>query len=216
MTDKTRILIVDDHPIVRRGLTKLLNSETGLEVCGEAEDAATAMERVQETMPDLVIVDISLKDVGGIELIKQIKAKHPNMKMLVSSMHDEVLYAERCLHAGAMGYISKSEATEEMVNAIRRVMTNKVYLSPQMSERVLDRMVRGEDKIDRPTIESLSDRELEVFELIGRGLTTRQIAQRLYLSVKTIETYRENLKTKLGLKNSTELVRHAVRWLENQ
>jgi DNA-binding NarL/FixJ family response regulator len=154
------------------------------------------------------------RGIGGIELIKEILARNEEMKILVSSMHDEKLFAERCLNAGAMGYVNKQEAPENIVRAIRRILAGKVYVSEEMSERFLARMVRGEDLRERTSAtDSLSDRELEVFELIGRGHTTRQIAQDLHLSVKTIETYRENIKAKLSLANTTELMQHAVKWV---
>lgn len=213
---KTRIVIVDDHPIVRQGLTQLLAEQSDFDVIGEASDAGGAMDLIEQQHPDLVIVDISLKDISGMELIKQIRARDEEIKILVSSMHDEKLYAERCLHAGAMGYISKDETTEKVVGAIRQILNGKVYLSPEMSEHFLSRMVKVGPEADRPSIATLSDRELEVFELIGRGMTTRKIASVLNLSMKTIETYRENIKIKLGLANSTELIRRAVQWRETR
>jgi DNA-binding NarL/FixJ family response regulator len=210
-----KVFIVDDHPIVRRGLTQLLADESDLEVCGEAPDGSVALRLLDETRPDVIIVDLSLeRGIGGIELIKEIRARNEGMKILVSSMHDEKLFAERCLNAGAMGYVNKQEAPEKIVTAIRRVLAGKVYVSEEMSERFLARMVQGEDLRERTSaIDSLSDRELEVFELIGRGETTRQIAQDLHLSVKTIETYRENIKAKLSLANTNELMQHAVKWV---
>ncbi len=213
---RTKVLLVDDHPIVRRGLAKLLDERTGIEVVGEAGDAAEALDHIAKNRPDLVIVDISLKDVGGIELIKQIRALDKDIRLLVCSMHDEKLYAERVLQAGALGYINKETATERIFDAIEQVMAGRVYLSPEMSEHLLSRMVGGEPASDKTSMETLSDRELEVFELIGRGMTTRQIAEKLHLSVKTIETYRENLKIKLNLANSPELIRAAVQWLETR
>jgi len=214
--NKVRIVIVDDHPIVRQGLSQLLSAEPDFEVIGEAGNAGDAMDLVEQQHPDLVIVDISLQDISGMELIKQIRARKQQIKILVSSMHDEKLYAERCLHAGAMGYISKEETTEKMVAAIRQILGGKVYLSPEMSEHFLSRMAKVGPDADRPSIATLSDRELEVFELIGRGMTTRKIAEVLNLSMKTIETYRENIKIKLGLANSTELIRRAVQWQESR
>jgi DNA-binding NarL/FixJ family response regulator len=213
---KTRILIVDDHPIVRQGLTLLIANEPDLEVCGEAADSGEAVRQLTASRPDLIVVDISLHSGNGIELIKQIRSRDPNVKMLVSSMHDESLFAERALRAGAMGYINKAEATDKVVEAIRQVIRGKIYLSPRMTERMLCRAIGTEESLDHSPIDSLSDRELEVFELIGQGLTTRQIANKLHLSPKTVETYRENIKSKLNLANATELTRHAVQWtLEN-
>lgn len=208
----SKILIVDDHPIVRHGLAKLINDEPDLEVCGEADSAGDAMTTMESESPDLLLVDISLGGTNGIELIKRVKASDPEMRVLVSSMHDESLYAERALRAGAMGYLNKGENRETLLGAIRQVLRGKLYLSPRMSERLLHRFVLNDQEPDRPAIESLSDRELEVFQLIGEGLTTRQIASRLHLSPKTIETYREHIKAKLNLENSSELIRAAVQW----
>lgn len=219
MTSKTtsakevaRILIVDDHPVVRRGLAELVADEPDLEVCGEAADAPDALRMVDETNPDLIVVDISLKSGHGIDLIKRIKARNDTVKMLVSSMHDETLFAERALRAGAMGYINKEEASDRVIEAIRHVLRGQIYLSSRMTEGLLHGVVAGREAIDHSSLKRLSDRELEVFEMIGRGMTTRQIAETLRRSVKTVETYRENLKAKLGLKNSAELSRHAVQW----
>jgi len=210
---KTRVLIVDDHPIVRKGLAGLIREEPDLEVCGEAADATEALALVEKLAPDLVLVDLSLKSGHGIELIKQVKSVRPGIRMLVSSMHDESLYAERALRAGAMGYVNKQEATESIVEAIRRVLKGQIFLSPRMTERVLRRMVDTGGRIDRSAIEGLSDRELTVFECIGRGLTTRQIAESLSIGVKTVETYRESIKAKLHLANYAELSRRAVHWV---
>ncbi len=211
-----RVLIVDDHPIVREGLAAVINRETDLEVCGQAGGLAQAMRLYQQERPDLVVADVSLEDGNGLELVKELVAQEPGIKVLVQSMHEESLYAERSLRAGARGYINKEEALAQIVNAIRQVLRGRVYLSSRMTDRLLHRSVRGFEP-ERSPIESLSDRELEVFEQIGRGMTTRRIAQNLYLSPKTIETYRENIKTKLNLKNATELTQHAVQWvLENR
>lgn len=207
-----RILIVDDHPIVRQGLARMIAEEPDLEVCGEAEDASQALRQVTESKPDLVIIDISLKSGTGIELIKQIKARDEQVRMLVSSMHDESLFAERSLRAGAMGYINKQEAADKIIGAIRSVLQGKIYLSSQLTDRVLHRMIGGKHPEGSP-VEGLSDRELEVFELIGSGLTTRQIAAKLHLSPKTVETHRENIKKKLNLVNAIELTRYAVEWV---
>lgn len=215
-SNPARILIVDDHPIVRRGLAQLIGDEADLEVCGEAGDVPEALRLVNDTQPDLVLIDISLRDGNGIELIKQLKSRDDGLRMLVSSMHDESLFAERCLRAGAKGYISKEEAAEKVVGAIRTVLQGKIYLSAYLADNLLHRMIGGEDSLEHSPIDSLSDRELEVFGLIGQGLTTRKIAEKLHLSPKTVETYRENIKSKLNLKNAAELNRHAVQWaLEN-
>jgi DNA-binding NarL/FixJ family response regulator len=210
---KKRVMIVDDHPVVRQGLALLIDQQPDLEVCAEADSVAEAFAKFTEAGPDLVIIDLSLKDGSGIELIKEIKARNEHAKMLVSSMHDESLFAERVLRAGAKGYISKQEATGNIVDAARQVLEGRVYLSPRMSDQMLHRLVSSADDADRSPIDSLSDRELEVFEMIGQGLTTRQIASKLDLSPKTVETYRENIKAKLNLPNGTALTRHAVQWL---
>ena len=207
-----RILIVDDHPVVRRGLAELIADEPDMEVFGEAATGAEALKCLDDLQPDVVIVDISLKDSHGIELIKQIKARDDQVKMLVWSMHDESLYAERALRAGAMGYLNKEEPIDRVIEAIRQVLRGHVHLSSKMVEKLLHRAVSGSEPHERSNIETLSDRELEVFELIGQGLTTREIAKKLHLSIKTIETYRENVKSKLDLKTGGELTRHAVQW----
>lgn len=210
---KKRVMIVDDHPVVRQGLALLIDQQPDLEVCAEADSVGDAFSKFTESSPDLVIIDLSLKDGSGIELIKEIKARNENARMLVSSMHDESLFAERVLRAGAKGYISKQEATGNIVEAARQVLDGRVYLSPRMSDQMLHRLVASGEDADRSPIDSLSDRELEVFEMIGQGLTTRQIASKLDLSPKTVETYRENIKAKLNLPNGTALTRHAVQWL---
>ncbi len=213
---KYRIVLVDDHPIVRRGLAMLIEDESDMEVIGEAGEAAEAVSMIDKLKPDLAVIDVSLVGTDGIDLIKQIKARGTEAKLLVASMFDETLYAERALHAGANGYINKSEAAEEIVEAIRSVIKGKVWLSSKMTERLLSRVTRGEKDLKRTPIETLSDRELEVFRLIGDGLTTRQIAAKLHLSTKTIETYRDHIKTKLALKHNTELIRRAVQWVLEQ
>jgi DNA-binding NarL/FixJ family response regulator len=210
---KKRVMIVDDHPVVRQGLALLIDQQPDLEVCAEADSVSDAFAKFTESSPDLVIIDLSLKDGSGIELIKEIKARNEHARMLVSSMHDESLFAERVLRAGAKGYISKQEATSNIVEAARHVLDGRVYLSPRMSDQMLHRLVASGEDPDRSPIDSLSDRELEVFEMIGQGLTTRQIAGKLDLSPKTVETYRENIKAKLNLPNGTALTRHAVQWL---
>ncbi len=209
---KYRVMVVDDHPIVRRGLGELVADEPDLEMCGEAEDVAGALQQLETNRPDIVIVDLTLKDGHGLELIQEIKSRNEHVKMLVSSMHDETLFAERALRAGAAGYISKQESPEKIIDAMRRVLRGEVYLSDRMANRLLHRIASGEP-VEKSPIESLSDRELEVFEMIGQGLSTKQIAGKLDLSHKTIETHREKIKAKLNLKNSTELSRHATQWV---
>ncbi len=208
-----KILIVDDHPIVRRGLVELIQSEPDLKVIGEAEDYHGALDQLKKGGFDLAIIDLTLADIGGLELIKQIKALYPDLPLLVLSMHDEALFAERALRAGARGYIMKQTGSEKLITAIRRVLSGEVYLSEKMASRVLGSMVGGAHKSEIGRLEQLSDRELEVFQLIGTGLTTRQIAERLCVSIKTIESHREHIKSKLGLQNATELVQHATRWV---
>jgi DNA-binding NarL/FixJ family response regulator len=213
-TKKTvKILIVDDHPIVREGLAARLGRQPDFEVCGEAEDVADALDKVKSARPDVVIVDLSLKSGQGLDLIKRIKALDMDTKMLVSSMYDESLYAERSLRAGAMGYVNKQEVSEKIIDAIRLVVDGKIYLSPRMTERLLQRAVGAAPQLVQSPFETLTDRELEIFKMIGKGMTTRQIANELHLSVKTVETHRENIKGKLTLPNSAELSREAVQWV---
>jgi DNA-binding NarL/FixJ family response regulator len=207
-----RIVLVDDHALVRRGLTEMIDREADLEVCGEAADASQALDVIETTEPELVVVDITLKEGGGLELIKQIKVRHPSIRMLVLSMHDEKIYAERALRAGATGYLNKEEPADKVIEAVREVLAGRIYVSGQMADRILHRLVDREADLERSPIDALSDRELEVLELIGRGLTTRQIAKQLHLSRKTVDTYRENLKAKLQLSTAAELVRFAVAW----
>lgn len=213
----TRVLVVEDHDIVRHGYAQLLGAEPGLEICGEAADAATGMKLVFDTEPDLVLIDISLQNGHGLELCKQIRAWNEqgdrNIRMLVVSAHDEELYAERALHSGASGYLNKGETAQRLLQAIRRVLRGRVYLSQTITDRVLTRLMTGHYEDSQSPIETLSDRELEVLELIGKGLTTREVADNLHLSPKTVETYRENLKQKLNLQNANQLVRAAVQFV---
>ncbi|QDU49127.1 response regulator [Gimesia panareensis] len=210
---KTRIMIVDDHPIVREGYSRLIEREDNLQVCAEADSKAEALKQIMNDPPDLVIIDISLKDGSGLELIKDIKAQFKQIKMLTVSMHDENLFAERCIRAGALGFVNKQQAPEQLVTAIHRVLSGKVFLSSEITERMICRSIGSENYSEQSPIETLSDRELEVFEQIGLGETTRQIAQKLNLSPKTVETYRENIKHKLNLDNATELIRNAIQWV---
>jgi DNA-binding NarL/FixJ family response regulator len=211
---KKKILIVDDHPIMRRGLAELIDLEKDLMVCGEADSTKMALEIIKTHAPDVALVDLSLKNESGLELIKDIKARFPNVLVLVLSMHDEGFYSERVLRAGAKGYIMKQQATDMVLVAIRRVLAGEVYLSEAMSSKVL-RNITGKKIEKTASVDQLSDRELEVFRLIGTGLGTRQIADRLSRSVKTVETYREHIKLKLDLKDSSELVQHAIQWLQS-
>jgi DNA-binding NarL/FixJ family response regulator len=214
-TDETRakILVVDDHPIVRKGLENLINYEKDLMVCQQVEDAHEAMKAIDRLKPDIVIVDISLKGKNGLELIKNIKIQHPDLPILALSMHDESLYAERAIRAGAKGYIMKQQATENIIKAIRKVLNGQPYLSDRMTAKMMYKLVgRKKEKTEASTTEILSDRELEVFLLIGKGYGTRQIANRLHLSVKTIESYRAHIKEKLSLSSATELLQYAIQW----
>ncbi len=210
---KIKILIVDDHPIVREGLAARIARQQDLMVCGEAEAVTDALELVKTERPDLVIVDLSLKSGQGLDLIKRIHACSANTKTLVSSMYDESLYAERALRAGALGYVNKQEMSEKIIEAIRYVLDGKIYLSPTMTERLLQRAVGGPPQLVQSPIGTLSDRELEIFKMIGQGKTTRSIADQLHLSIKTVETHRENIKSKLDILNAAELSREAVQWV---
>jgi len=213
---KTKILIVDDHPIVRQGLTELIEHEKDLEVCGQAENAHQAIQVLKELKPDMAIVDISLKETSGLELIKDIKAQYPNLLVLALSMHDESLYAERALRAGAKGYIMKAQATEKVVTAIRKILNGEIYVSDRMAAKMVRKFIDSGPDVGASAIERLSDRELEVFHLIGQGFGTRQVAERLHLSIKTIETYREHIKQKLNLADANELLQYAIQWASSQ
>lgn len=214
--DKTKVLIVDDHPIIRQGLSELINHEPDLIVCGHAEDAPEALVKIKESEPDMVIVDISLKETSGMDLTKDIKAQYPNLPVLALSMHDEALYAERMLRAGAKGYVMKAEATENVVTAIRKILSGQIYVSDKMAVKMVRKLVGGSPDAGASAIERLSDRELEVFRMIGQGFGTRQIAERLHLSIKTIETYREHIKEKLNLADASELLQYAIQWTHSQ
>ncbi|HPA72012.1 MAG: response regulator transcription factor [Spirochaetes bacterium] len=214
--DTVKILLVEDHPIFRQGLMAILNSEPGLEVVGEAEDAFQGLKAVKEKSPDLVIVDITLKDSSGIELIKDIRLRHPEVLLLTLSMHDETIYAERALRAGARGYIMKQHAPETVVKAIRQVLDGKIFVSEEIANRIFNRFIDNRGDPGSSPVEGLSDRELEVFELIGRGLGTREISEKLHVSVKTVENHRAHIKEKLNLKSAIELVQHATLWVEKK
>ena len=214
---RRRILVVDDHPMMREGLRQLIASEPDLEVCCEAEDAATALRSIEEHHADLAIVDISLKESSGLELIKDLRIRRPVLPVLVLSMHDESLYAERVLRAGGQGYLMKHEGGEKIMAAIRHVLSGRIYLSEKMSDRLLGQLAgKRAAPAAGPSVERLTDREFEVFQLIGGGRTTRQIAEKLHVSVKTVEAHRVNIKQKLNLATAPELIRFAVRWVETQ
>jgi DNA-binding NarL/FixJ family response regulator len=212
---KTRIFLVDDHPLVREWLTNLIRQQPDFVVCGEAEDAPQAMQVVAVVKPDVAIVDISLKDGSGIELIKNLRAFQPGLAIVVLSMHDELFYAERALRAGAQGYIMKREATQKIIAGIRQILAGKLYMSEQLAGVLAQRFVAGRPVSGGSPVEQLSDRELEVFQLLGQGYETRQVAGAIHVSMKTVQAYCARIKEKLNLSNATELLREAVRWHEN-
>lgn len=213
LRSRTRILIVDDHPIVRLGIRQMLAAERDLDVCGEAESAEAAQRLISSARPDLAIVDLSLVGGTGLDLIRFLRASVPQLPVLVLSMHDETLFAERVLRAGARGYIMKREAITGLVGAIRQVLAGRIFVSEGMAQAVLERLGHEATAPDAP-LASLTDRELEVFDLIGRGQSTGAIAEQLGVSIKTVETYRSNIKTKLNLKDATDLIRFAATWTE--
>lgn len=210
----SRILVVDDHPLIIEGIQNLLCDHKDLTICGTAEDLWSALDKIPELKPDLIIIDISLKGSNDIELLKNVKVRYPKQKVLMLSMHDESLYTVRSLRAGASGYIMKDKAPDELLTAIRQVLNGEVYVSPRMEEKMMQQLTGGRPVRTPSPIEELSDRELEVFGLIGQGHGTRQIAEQLRISLKTVESHRANIKEKLGLKNATELVQHAIQWRE--
>jgi len=209
---KRRVLVVDDHPIVREGLAQLINREPDLAVCGDAEEMHTALQTIDALKPDILIVDISLNGPDGLDLLKTIRARDPRLPVLILSMHDESIYAERALRAGANGYLMKQEGTDRVLIALRRILDREIYVSDRIASIMLRHFVGGgtSTTISRSPFDDLSDRELEVLRLIGEGRSTRQIAEDLHLSVKTVETYQGHLKDKLGLKNSRELLQYAI------
>jgi DNA-binding NarL/FixJ family response regulator len=214
--EKQRVLIIDDHPVFRHGITAMINAEPDLEVCGEAGSAPAALEAMRRLQPNVVLVDISLPGTNGIELLKSIKAESPKLPMLVVSMHDESLYALRALRAGALGYVMKAEALDSILTAIRKVLMGEPYLSPKFSERLVFKAIRSIDEGLGSPVDKLSDRELEVLNLMGRGFGAQDIANELHLSVKTIETHRAHIKEKLDFHDSKEMVRFAIEWVAQQ
>lgn len=208
-----RILIVDDHPIFRKGIAMLLEHEDDIIICGETETASEALGLVERHEFDLVIADISLRDINGIELVKSLKVLKPHLPVLVLSMHDESLYAERALRAGARGYLMKQAPPDQVVAAIRHVLSGELYLSAAANLLMLNSFVTGRESNSKSSVEKLSDRELEIFELLGQGRGTSMIAHDLRLSVKTVEAHRSHIKTKLGIHTAPELVRAAVEWV---
>jgi DNA-binding NarL/FixJ family response regulator len=213
---KRTVFIVDDHPLLRQGLALLINRENDLAVCGEAQEAQTAMHAIAQYQPDILIVDISLNGPDGLDLLKNIRNSYPVLPVLILSMHDEATYAERALRARANGYIMKQEATEKVLVAVRRILNGEVYLSDRISNKLLRQYIGGASTALQSRLNALSDRELEVFRSIGEGRSTRQIADELHLSVKTVETYQAHLKEKLALRSGRELIQHAIQWKLNE
>lgn len=211
---KCKVFLIDDHPILRQGLALFIDREPDLKVCGEADDATSALQAIQDSTPDFVVLDISLEGPDGLELLKILRARYPKLPVLILSMHDESLYAERALRAGANGYIMKQEATDKVLTAIRHILGGDIYLSERLTKRMLQQFVSGSVS-PRDPIAKLSDRELEVYRLIGAGRGTRQIADELHVSTKTIESYQAHIKEKLALRNARELVQHAIEWSVN-
>ncbi len=211
-----RILIIDDHPMLRKGLAQLINNEPELKVGAEADNARQAIDAVSKQPFDLALLDISLPDKSGLELIKDLRVLQPDLPVMVFSMHDEMIYAERVLRAGGRGYIMKQEGGETFLAAVRQVLSGQIYVSEKMATRILEIFSGRQSDNTKSPVRKLSDREFEVFQLVGQGIGTRAIAERLHLSVKTVEVHRANIKEKLGLKTATELIRQAVRWLDSQ
>lgn len=213
MSQKIKIMLVDDHPLVREGLVNLISQQPDLEICGEAGDEPQALALIGSVQPDVVVVDISLESGSGMELLKSIKAVHPHVKTMVLSMHDETLYAERALHAGARGYIMKREAAKKVIAGIRAIHGGQLFVSEKISAQLAEKFVGGGAAENSP-VSILSDRELQVFELLGRGQSTRQISEHLHVGFKTVQAYSARIKEKLKLANATELMREAIRWNE--
>jgi len=215
-SERSRILIVDDHPLFCHGLARMIDRHPSLEVCGHAPDAASAMRAVSELKPDLVLMDISLEGTNGIDVTKNLKARHPEMPVLVISMHDEAIYAERALRAGAQGYIMKNQPMQIVRDAIFKVLAGDIFLSDKMSTAVLAKVLLGKKEEPASSVGQLSDRELEVFQMLGEGKSSRQIAETLNLTIPTIHSFRNRIKEKLDYKNSTELVLHAMQWVSEK
>jgi DNA-binding NarL/FixJ family response regulator len=216
VSSRRRVLVVDDHPFMRAGLAQLINRQADLEVCGEAGNTAEAMRAVAQLRPDLVLSDLTMGDRGGLEFIKDLQAAGQSPPVLVVSMHDEAIYAERVLRAGARGYIMKEAGGESLLHAIRQVLRGEIYVSPKLAAGLLENLSSRRPRGSDSPIKQLTDREFEIFQLIGQGKSTRDISEQLHLSPKTVDVHRANIKTKLELKDATALVRHAVRWVETQ
>lgn len=215
MPPKIKILLVDDHPLVREGVANLIRQQPDLEVCGEAASEPEALQLIGCAQPDVAVLDLSLENGSGLELIKNVKAMHPAVAMLALSMHDESLYAERALRAGARGYLMKREAARKVIQGIRAVLAGQLFVSEKIAASLAERFVEGRKRVTSP-VDQLSDRELEVFELLGHGQSTRQIADHLHVGFKTVQAYSARIKDKLDLANATELLRAALQWNENQ
>jgi len=212
VVDKSRIFIVDDHPLVREGLTNLINGQDDLIICGEAKDSAQALDGIMKARPDVALIDISLENESGLELVKQLRSRFPNVVLIVLSMHDETLYAERVLRAGARGYVMKHETSKSVLASIRRVLEGGVYVSERIVNRMARRVSSARGPVASSPVERLSDRELEIFRLLGQGRSTSQIAEDLNLSLKTVQAYCARAKEKFGVTSLTELLRAAIRW----
>jgi DNA-binding NarL/FixJ family response regulator len=211
------IILVDDHPLLRKGLARTIEKEPALNVVGQMDSAEETLGAIEDLAPDLAVVDISLPGMSGMELIKHLQSRMPEVQILVVSRHDETLYAERCIRAGARGYVMKQEAGDDIVHAIQRVLDGRIFVSDTINERLLQSMAEGgRERVMQSPLEVLSDRELEVFELTGHGTSTREIAERLHLSVKTVESYRARIKNKLNFDSANELMKHAVQWVEGE
>jgi DNA-binding NarL/FixJ family response regulator len=214
--EKKRVILVDDHPLLRRGLAQLINQERDMMICGEAEDAATGLAMIQAMKPDVAVTDITLPDKNGIDLVKDILIRAPGTLVLVLSMHDEAVYAERVLKAGARGYVSKGESPTRVIEGIRRLVEGKIFISDKLSGRILQKFAGGGGGAKEFTVDNLSDREFEILGLIGSGMQATEIAEKLHLSVKTIDAHRENMKRKLRCVDAAELRKYAIRWAQTQ
>ncbi len=216
LQEKHSVFIVDDHPIVREGFSQLINSEKDLFVCADAEDMQTVWDKLTTITPDLMIVDISLKNTNGIDLIKNLRAQNFNMPILVVSMYDESIYAERAIKAGAQGYIMKQAPAEDMLKAIRKIISGGIYLSEQVTNKMFKRLSDKEPALDDAVMDCLSDRELEIFKLIGNGFRTRDIADKLNISHKTVDSYYGRIKEKLNIKSAGDMLKFAVKWVQSK
>lgn len=210
------VFIVDDHPIIRYGLSQLIEQEASLRLAGESADPRKAIEQMEATQPAVAIIDISMKGMNGIELIRQLRDRLPHLRILVFSIHDERIYAERVLAAGAKGYVMKGAGMANLLEAIHRILEGGIFISPELERKLLEKLVGGRNQVSGSPIEALSNRELEIYQLIGEGLSTRQIAKQLHVSVKTVETHRAHIMSKLGLEHSAQLVQHAIHWIQTE